>query len=82
LSDEIGSLRIKNNRCQELIEIKHDYDRLTKTYKITRRWADVERRFIQTMMVQTENGWRKLVDVLPKATLDSIPEDEVEVEYK
>lgn len=76
---EVGTLRIKNNRAQELIEIEHSFS--NNVYMVKKTWRDLEKRIIETFMVQTESGWHRLSDLLPKERIVSFPEDTVELDY-
>lgn len=80
MSEEIGTLRIKNGRCQKLMDIKrHLNDKGAEVFETTLVWMDFERYFVNARGVIINGEWRRLIDLLDAEYVTSLPEDEVEV---
>jgi len=77
MTEETGAMRIKNNRCQRLIEITHDFEPATKTHKITKVWRDLERIILEQKLSSEPFGFKPLSTFC--INYEAIP-DEIEVE--
>jgi len=72
---EIHDLRIKNNRCQVLVQKTSEYGRERKTTYI---WRDYIKHYLGTHMDKTY--FMKLSSII--FSVEEFPEDEEEIEYE